>query len=345
VHPSLVSLAFRRTLWPALLLGGLTIGWVLWSAHASAGSELASWSRAPGILRYSVWMTGILVAGPLLIARAAHVGHRLARSDAAWIASRPTSRLSVLFSAWAGVSLAAFVWVLIVALAAELGAGPGDRNALQPVGSAELVAVEGGRAGVVTWALQAPAHGDARVLRLPVGLIATGGPAAKVRARLSRSEGNAFTERELQIATKRPIEIGLPGGEGPLRLEVERLGEGALVLVPARRAEWWRVSESPSTASLLLVYLWLLCAAVLLAWALSLGVWMRPAPTTALLLTIGLALWFSEGGLGGWGAVMDRVASGDIPGSPTLRGAGVTFTGLFMGSVVGWCGLRWGARA
>ncbi len=344
MHPSLISLAFRRTLWPALLLGGLAVAWVLWSARAGGASELADWSHAPGVLRYSVWMTGLLVAGPLLIANAARVGHRLARSDALWCASRPTSRLSILASSWAGSALAACAWVLLLAGSAELGAGPDEASALQPVGSAALVAAESERAGVVTWQLQAPAHADARVLRVPVGLIAIDGPAAKVRARLSRGGGGPFTERELLIATRRPIEVTLPEGDGPLSLELERLGEGALVLVPATRAEWWRIAPGSSTASLLLFYRGALLACVLLAWAISLGVWMRPTAATTLILSVVVALWFSGGELGGWGALMDHVASGDLPGSPTLRGGLTAFAAWVMGTAVGWWGFRAGAR-
>lgn len=344
MHLSLIYLAFRRTLWPALLLGALAVTWVLWSAHAGGASELSSFSRSPGVLRHSVWMTGLLVAGPLLIANAARMGHRLARGDAAWCASRPSSRLSILTSSWTGSSLAACAWVLLVAVAAELGAGPGEQSGLQPVGSAALVAVEAGRTGVVTWQLQAPEHEDASVLRVPVGLIAVEGPAAKVRARLARAEGGPFTEEELLIATKRPIELSLPEGDGPLSLELERLGEGALVLVPSTRAGWWRTAPNSSTASLLLVYMGVLFACVLLAWAMSLGVWMRPAATTALLLSVVVALWFGEGEVGGWGALMDHVASGDLPGTPTLRGGLTALAAWAAGTCVGWWGLRRGAR-
>jgi len=289
-------------------------------------------------------MTGLLVAGPLLISNAARVGHRLARADAAWSASRPTSRLSILTSSWGGSALAACACFLLLAVTAELGAGPGEERALQPVGSAALTAVKAERAGVVSWHLQAPAHEDASVLRVPVGLIAAEGPAAKVRARFTRAGGGAFTEEELLIATRRPIEVSLPEGDGPLVLELERLGEGALVLVPATRAEWWRIAADSSKASLLLFYQGALLACALLVWAMSLGVWMRPATTTALLLSVVLAMWFSPGELGGWGALMDQVASGDLPGSPTLRGGLGSLTAWALGTCVGWCGLQRGAR-
>ena len=110
-----------RTLWPPLLVGGLAVGWVLWSGRAGAGSELATWSRAPGVLRYAVWMTGLLVAGPLLLGRAATLGHRLGGVDASWCASRPATRISVLGSSWAGAALASCVWIFLLAVAAELG--------------------------------------------------------------------------------------------------------------------------------------------------------------------------------------------------------------------------------
>jgi len=341
---SLTSLAFRRTVWPTLLVGGLAVGWVLWSGRAAAGSELATWSHAPGVLRYAVWMTGILVAGPLLIGRAASIGHRLVGIDAAWCASRPASRLFVLGSSWAGAALAACVWVVLLAATAELGAGSEESAALQPIGSAELTHLGTDESGVVSWELQAPRNEDAAVLRLPVGLIATGGPSARIRARLTRTESGEAVERELLVATTRPIEIGLPPGEGPLQLVLERLEDGALVLVPAERAEWWRVMESPTSASLLLAYLGILVSATLLAWAVALGVWMRPALATALVLAVSTALWFSGGALGGWGVVMEHIAGGNVPGSPTLLGSGLALTGMVAAGSLGWWGLRWGAR-
>ncbi|MCH2105820.1 MAG: hypothetical protein MK291_04185 [Planctomycetes bacterium] len=345
MHPSLIKLSFRRSLWPALLIGGLALLWILWSAHAGEASALASRSRAPGVLRYSVWMTGLLVVGPLLIASAARAGHRLARRDAAWCASRPASRLSLFTSSWAGASLAACAWLLLVAFTAELSAGEHEARALQPVGSATLAPIESERAGVVAWQLDADAAGGADVLRVPVGLITVDGPAATVRVRLARVTGDSLTERELQIATRRPIEVDVPGGSGPLTLELERLGAGALVLVPSKRAEWWRVAEGPAEASLLLSYQFGLLACAVLAWAMCLGVWLRPATATALTLSVLLALWVSESAVGGWGALMEHIANGDLPGSPTLLGGAACLTAWATGTFAGWWGLRRGARA
>lgn len=344
MQTSLVSLAFRRTLRPALLVGGLAVVWVMWSGRTDTESGLATWSHAPGVLRYAIWMTGLLVAGPLLIGRAATLGHRLGGPDAAWCASRPASRLTVLASSWAGAALAGCAWVLLLAAAAELGAGSQERSALQPIGPAELDPLGPGGSDVVSWELEAPSSDDAAVLRLPVGLIATGGPSARIRARLTRAQGGEFLERELLVATTRPIEVGLPAGEGPLRLELERLGDGALVLVPAERAEWWRIMESATSASVLLACLGTLISSVLLAWAMALGVWMRPAPATALVLAVGVALWFSGGTIGGWGAVMEQVAGGDVPRGPGLPGSSLALAGTIVAGSLGWWGLRWGAR-
>jgi len=345
MHAHLIKLSFRRSLWPALLIGGVALLWVLWSAHAGEASELAGRSRAPGVLRYSVWMTGLLVVGPLLINSAARAGHRLARRDAAWCVVRPASRLSLFTSSWAGASLAACALVLLVAFTAELSAGEHEERALQPVGSTTLALIQSEQAGVVTWQLDANAAGDADVLRVPVGLVTVGGPAATVRVRLARLTGDSFTERELQIATKRPIEVDVPRGSGALALELEQLGEGALVLVPSERAEWWRVAEEPAEASLLLSYQAGLLACAVLAWAMSLGVWLRPATATALTLSVLLPLWVSEISLGGWGALMEHISNGDLPGPPTLLGGAACFVAWATGTFAGWWGIRRGARA
>ena len=341
----LMRLALRRSLWPALLVGCLAVGWVLWNNRVGAASELTTWSRSPGVLRHAVWMTGILVSGPLLLGRAAAIGHRLAGADAPWCASRPASRLGVLCSSWIGALTAACVLMILLAAAAELGVGTQVSRALQPIGPAELTSLETSESGIVSFELEEPAHENAAVLRLPVGLIATGGPSARIRARLMRTAGGAFVERELIVATTRPIELDLPAGEGPLRLELERVEDGALVLVPAKRAGWWRVMRHPAIASLFLACLGFLVCAALLAWALALGVWMRPAPATALLLAVAIALWFSGGTLGGWGVAMEHIAGGDIPALPTLLGSGLAMAMTAAGGCLGWWGLRWGARS
>ena len=58
---------------------------------------------------------------------------------------------------------------------------------------------------------------------------------------------------------------------------------------------------------------------------------MRPAPATALLLSIALALWFTSGALGGWESALDQLANGDVPESPTLQGAAIAIAATCAG--------------
>jgi hypothetical protein len=344
MNTSLAALSFRRTLWPAALVGGLALAWVVYSTRFGTATELAAWSRSESVSRHAIWVTGIWVGGPLLLASAASIGHRLTGADAAWCASRSASRWSVLLSSWAGAAAAATLWVLCIATTAEWGGSSTDSPALQRLAPAQLQLIGSGGSDLVTWYLDAPSDPAASTLRLPIGLVATGGPSARVRVRLARRSGAESTERELLIATTRPIEIGLPDGTGPLRLELERLEEGALVLVPADHAQWWRTMPTSSSASWVQSSLTLLVAAALLAWAISLGTWMRPAPATALLLSIALALWFTSGALGGWESALDQLANGDVPESPTLQGAAIAIAATCAGLFLGRARLNWGGR-
>jgi len=341
VHLPLIKLSLRRSLLPTLLLGGAVVAWALWSTQ---GRELVRGAVTPGLLRYSVWMAGVCVAGPLLIMGAAQTGHRLAREDAAWTASRPASRLSILLSSWAGYCLAACIWLLLVAAAAELSAGEQEERSLQPLGSVALTPLEDDRGYVASWQLEANSIARDLVLRIPVGLIGVDGPSARVLVRLTRSESGALTEREQQLATTRPIEIELPEGDGPLTLQLERVGEGAIVLVPSKQAELWKITEEPAVASLLLSYQGILLACAMIAWAMSLGVWLRPAAAAGLVLSISFGLWVSEGPLGGWGALMENLSNGDVPGPPTLSGAFTSLAAWATGTLMGWWGLRKGGR-
>jgi len=345
IHPPLLVLAFRRTFWPVLLVGGIAVIWALWHGAATAEGELSAWSHSTGVRRYGIWMTGLLVGAPMLIARAARLGHRLSGADAAWCSSRAASRLAVVSSSWAGAALAAGAWILIIAASAELGAGDADSESLQPVGHATLSQLSAERAGVVSFEVQAPPQEDVSTLRLPVGLIATGGPSARLRARLTRIEEGELSERELLIATRRPIELKTPGGAGALRLDLERIGEGALLVIPAERAEWWRPAGSRHSAALLLMLSAFILSQALIACAVGLGTWMRPAAATALLLSVGITLWFSGGVIGEWGAVMEHIAAGDTPAAPSLLAHLIALSATACGVALAWTGLRPGARA
>jgi uncharacterized membrane protein YphA (DoxX/SURF4 family) len=192
--------------------------------------------------------------------------------------------------------------------------------------------------------VQAPTDNEATTLRLPVGLIATDGPSAKLKTRFTRIESGAFIEDEVLVATRRPIEAKIPDGAGALYLTLERIGEGALVIVPAERAEWWEPAGGTLKASLKLSLLVCMISSAMLAAALGLGAWMRPAAATALLFVIGIALWFSDGALGGWGEVMDHIANGDAPAGPSLVGQGGTLLTILAGAFLACTGLRWGRQ-
>lgn len=343
IHTPLSGLAFRRIFWPAALMSALAILWTLWNNAANAGSPLSPWSHTAGVERHRVWMTGLLVGAPLLIGRTVSFAHKLVNAEAGWCASR-ASRLAIIASSWAGAVLAAGTWITLIAITAELGSSVPDRAPLQPAGRALLSSLTSARDGVVIFEVQAPTDSDAMILRLPVGLIATGGPSAKLKTRFTRIQGAEFIEEELLVATKRPIEARIPTGTGALRLELERVGEGAHVIISAERAEWWSSAGSTLRASLMLVLIVCMISSAMLAAALGLGAWMRPAAATGLLFAVAIALWFNDGALGNWGEVMGHLANGDAPAAPSLREQGGALVTILAGAALACTGLRWGGR-
>jgi hypothetical protein len=325
-------------------MSALAILWTLWGKAANAESALSQWSHTAGVERHRVWMTGLLVGAPLLIGRTVSFAHNLANEGAGWSAGRAASRLAIIASSWAGAVIAAGAWITLIAVAAEFGSRASDRAPLQPAGRALLSSLSSDQDGVVIFKVQAPTDHDATTLRLPVGLIATGGPSAKLKTRFTRIESGDFIEEEVLVATKQPLEAQVPDGAGALRLSLERVGEGALVVVPAERAEWWRPAGSTLKASLMLGLLVCMISSAMLAAALGLGTWMRPAAATTLLFAIGIALWFSDGALGGWGEIMDHIANGDAPAGPSLLGQGGTLLTISAGAFLACTGLRGGRR-
>jgi hypothetical protein len=285
-----------------------------------------------------------LVGAPLLIGRTVSFVHKLVNAEADWCASRAASPLAIIASSWAGAVLAAGTWITLIAITAELGSSVPDRAPLQPADQALLSSLTSARDGVIMFDVQAPKDHNVTTLRLPVGLIATGGPSAKLKTRFTRTQGGEFTEDELLVATRRPIEARIPAGTGALRLELERIGEGAHVIVSAERAEWWRPAGSTLKASLMLGLFVCMISSAMLAAALGLGAWMRPAAASGLLFAASIALWFSGGALGGWGEVMEHLANGDAPAAPSLRGQGGALITILAGAALACTGLRWGGR-
>ena len=322
IHPPLSGLAFRRIFWPTALLSVAAILWALWTNYTSTVSPLSEFTRTVGVERYTIWMAGLLVGGPMLIGRTASFAHKLVNSETDWCASRAASRLRIIASAWSGAVLAATAWASLIALAAELGSSATERTPLQPAAPAHLSPLTSDQEGVVIFDVQAPTDDDVTTLRIPVGLIATGGPSATLKTQFTRSQTGELIEEELLIATRRPLEAQLPPGAGALRLELERVGDGAHVLISGERAEWWKPASSALMTSLMLWLIVCMISAAMLAAALGLGTWMRPTAAGSLLLAASIALWFSDGALGGWGDVMEQIANGDGLAAPSLRDQG-----------------------
>ncbi len=340
IHTPLSGLAFRRIFWPTALMSAVAVLWALWTNHTSTASPLSVFTQTAGVERHRVWMAGLLVGAPMLIGRAVSFAHKLVNSEADWHASRAASRLAIIASAWTGAALAAVSWASLIGLAAELGASATERTPLQPAEPALLSPLSSEQEGVVAFDVQAPIDDDVTTLRIPVGLIATGGPSATLKTRFTRSQGGEHIEEELLIATRRPIEAQLPPGAGALRLELERVGEGAHVLISGERAEWWRPAGSALMASLMLCLIVCMISAATLAAALGLGAWMRPTAAGGLLFAVSIALWFSDGALGGWGDVMEQLANGDAPAAPSLRETGGALTTILIGVTLACAGMR-----
>jgi hypothetical protein len=313
----LALFACRRTLRPWCLAGLLGL-----SLLAARGSASALWSddeaaqatlRALG--RENVWSV-LLVLAPFLLFQAAGLG---APAATAWLAPTPASRLGTALALVLGCAFACGTATLLTALVSEAtsgAAGAAWRRSRTGENPPALLLDDAPR---VRWSGPTLAPGER--LRLWTTVAIGSGPA--VTARFRARAGDASRTVEARVAGRTALELAPPRADGTLELELERVGPGALLVLPPGALEVLAPARSERLTALTLGGRVFLLLASGCALALGLGRALRPTLAAGLVSVLLLASWTS-GGAERWvpGADLPRawqeLAGGLVPASPPL---------------------------
>lgn len=282
-------LAFRRVL-PAWLGIGLLFLLVL-AARASRGVPvLAADAEAlvslRALARQNVWSV-LLVLAPLFFLCSARLG---THAETLWLAPTPLARPLLALVLGAGAALACLVATGLTALVSEstLERAPEAWRRTGTSPSPTALLLEEQRA--LRWSIPAPNAGER--LRLWTTIAIGSGPA--VTARFTARAGARTSVREERVSGRTALELTPPpGASGSLELELERMGEGALLVLPPDALETLTPIANESLAA------WELAtrtSAMLVAGclvALGLGRILRPALAAGLVLALVLFSWSS----------------------------------------------------
>jgi len=331
VNPLLAALAFRRSVTRGFVLGALALAAVVVASQRAPTLDTGS-----AIAREGVWTVLILCLAPVLVRRAAATVGVWRSGEIDWLAKAPVARATVIVSAWLGTFAAALSVTGVIALAAELAspdAGACERRVGTTPAPANLV-LDG--TAPARWIVDDRPTGEVRArVYLAFVPIAVAADVEFVARDLSTREERLARAR---IASRTTLEVAVPRGNGPVELELRRVGAGGIVLLAEQRVDWLVTSSSARAASLATAAHVALAFAAWLAIALGLGAWMGGGIATASALALTLPGWLAEnGGLrSAWPAAdlaetLDLVGRGVIPDLPS----GTAVLGSVLGTVVG----------
>ena len=168
-------------------------------------------ATARALTRHGVWSCALLILAPLLLLRTASCPRRWRSGECDWLAPRRSGRLGLLFSTWLGSWGAAALALLLVALAAEHGAGSGTQapRVLDQLQSPGAVLLHPDRP--MELELELPtARPEGAELSLALAITPGGAPVAEVRAR-ARSLTDKATHEALVLVDGRTHLRGRPG--------------------------------------------------------------------------------------------------------------------------------------
>jgi len=319
----LVVLAARRTLPPWLLFGlGL---WLFLAARTSGGEPLVggepeALAALRALIRQDVW-SGLFLAAPLLFHQAA----RLGRPEAgAWLMPSPSAPLARAAALVAGCGLACALAAALAAAAAELAVPEGGaawrRARLAPNPTAVLTDSEPS----VPWSIDV-AERDAS-LRLWTTVALGSGPAVTARFRVTAGGSERTLERRIAGRTA----LVLPVPPGPHALTLERVDDGALLVLPPQALEVLVPVASERRAAPCLFGHAFLALATGCALAFGLARRLRPALAAALVLALALLAARASLPLAAWPAAWSELGRGLVPDGPGARAgaASALLTGL-----------------
>lgn len=282
--------ALRRTLPPWLLLGFLAL--LLLAARSSGGTPLLEADERAlaglrALARQNVWSV-LFVLAPLLFWQAARLGTPAAN---AWLAPTPAARPVLALALALGGLLACGCATALTALVSELST-PGTSTAWRRVRGLEnppgLLLDD---APSLRWSVPAPAPGQR--LRLATTVAIGSGPA--VTARFSARAGARSSVVEQRVAGRTALELEPPSGPGELELELERVGAGALLVLPPHALELLAPVASERLGALALTSHAFLFLAAGCTLALGLASWMRASLAAGLVLALAFLSWTDTG--------------------------------------------------
>lgn len=321
----LVGLALRRALRPAAVwaMGGLVL-LSLWRARDAGRSpaEVAlSQDVADGLAREALWFTALAAALAWFPAAAAHSVARWRRGEGEWLGTS-VLRPAGIMAAWStGGALALALVLLSCAAAAEFAAGSSPRLcwlADTPVDGVVLLRA-GSRGSTLSSVPEGATLGFARFV---VAAPDDGPPQTRVLCTLEQ-EGLPARTTEARITGNTPIPVEVDPGSDSVRLDFERVGPGASVVLEGPRVEWYRAA-GPRWEGVLAMFLhaWLALLA-LQGLAQAVAVWASP-PSAVLAAAVTLALaWLDGDAPRAWPGVglrraLEACADGHAAGAPEL---------------------------
>lgn len=275
MNPGLARLAFRRALAPGVVAVWILLAALLLTrdwAGANALLEVSgegAFSR--GLLREGAWTFLAIGMLPLLVLRAARTLSAGRAAELEWLASRGSSRGTILVSTWIGTWAGGAALLVLSGVSVELRGGSADASLR--------------RAGDLTLAT-APPGSRARV---EIGLVSSAGSAAEVVLRARR--GQEERTNRVRVSSGGAIEVEIPPGAGPVELDLSCPDRTASAVVASGPAEVWIPCTSDRAAGAEILLRMLVALAAWSALALGLGAWMSPPIAGAAILAAWIPAW------------------------------------------------------
>jgi hypothetical protein len=311
----LCAFALRRALAPRLVVGLLLL--LLLAARATetvsvVADDAQALAALRGLVRQNVWSV-LFLAAPFLFLHAAELGRSEANAWLAPTASTPLARAGALLG---GLTLAALAASTLTAAAGEL-AVEGGHATWRRIGllQAPTVLLDGSTTRV-RWPARVP-RGATR-LSLTVTVAIGSGPAVSARFRASPAGQAEALAVEARVAGRTALGLALPaGGNQDLELELERLGSGALLVLPPDALEALAPVPSERRGALALLAHAVLALTSGSALAFGFARALRPALAAGLAATLLLAGGgtFASGTLG---AAWTQLGAALVPPGPSV---------------------------
>jgi|GEM_PF-2558014 len=301
---ALFRLHLRRALPAPLTAAVLVVALLLWLSRRAADPVRAAEAAAQlarGAWRAELCLALLALLAPILLAIAAGDLPRLARRERHWLLPRRLSRSAISLSSWGGTCAGALLWLALVGLACELGAGRAEASLRE---GHELVLAELEHFGPgkdLRWRSPCPDRPPGSVVQLSLGLFGDYGGVDHLELSSHVARGaEAFATARAAPGLRAVLEVPLPpDGDAPW-LEFRARGSvGSLALHDTRLLLLEPAPER--SGSLRFLAQAALTLGAVLALALGLGAWLSPASALLLLLGgYGLAWLEADALAGSW---------------------------------------------